>query len=279
MLSKYILLPVVDFVLNLVENYPTVHECLSYVRDIFVTENVSVETRLNNYYKFRSKTYDATRTHFLHSRGQLIRSCLNLVTKKDGLIWVDVGCGTGCLLRALTKSEIERFACIYMVDICEPLLQIAEEYVKENDIQNVKFVRDLATHGNLLWELEGKVDLCTCSYSLSMMEDWMHAVERVTQWLAPDGICGVVDFYISKKRASQSVSLAKRQHSIITRTILPPVFAYNNIFLTPHMIDMLHLKFTPLTLQEKDFGMPYFFPVLACPYFMFIGRMNGVETR
>jgi betaine lipid synthase len=142
------------------------------------------------------------------------------------LIWIDVGGGTGVLhphtyLFIYTKNlvsgwnietmneymPIKSFDAIYLVDLCDSLLQIARKRFAVKGWTNVHVLhQDACTFALPDWPadggvLPGSVALVTLSYSLSMIPSYYRLL-GVDQMLDPtDGLVGVVDFYAARKNA------------------------------------------------------------------------------
>jgi S-adenosylmethionine-diacylgycerolhomoserine-N-methlytransferase len=114
---------------------------------------------------------------------------------------------------------------------------------------------------------EGAADVVTFSYSLTMIPDWFRAMEHARGLLRPGGIVGVVDFYVSRKHASEG----RRQHGWLTRHFWPTWFSTDNVFLNPDHVPYLESRFDTLLLHEKRGKVPYL-PLGRVPYYIFIGR-------
>lgn len=102
---------------------------------------------------------------------------------------------------------IKSFDAIYLVDLCEPLLQIARKRFEAKGWTNVHVLHQDACAFTLPgWPadggvLPGSVSLVTLSYSLSMIPSYHRLLDRVDKMLATDGLVGVVDFYAARKNA------------------------------------------------------------------------------
>ena len=96
------------------------------------------------------------------------------------------------------------------------LLAVARKRCEERGWHNVEIVEADAT----TWlpdEGLGQVDLLTFSYSLSMIPDWVAAVDSARALLAADGTLGVVDFYTSRKYPAPGLA----RHGWLQRTFWP----------------------------------------------------------
>lgn len=101
---------------------------------------------------------------------------------------------------------IKQFDAIYLVDLCEPLLNIARKRFAAKGWTHVHVVHaDACTFQLPGWPadggvLTGSVSLVTLSYSLSMIPPYHHLLDRVDRMLDPThGLVAVADFYASRK--------------------------------------------------------------------------------
>ena len=83
----------------------------------------------------------------------------------EGLVWVDLGGGTGENIDMMTDyMDIGKFEKIYMVDLCGPLCEVAREKVEKRGWKNVEVVEGDVC--DFVPE-KGTAKLVTFSYSLS----------------------------------------------------------------------------------------------------------------
>ncbi|KAH0445918.1 hypothetical protein IEQ34_025248 [Dendrobium chrysotoxum] len=162
--------------------------------------------RLDRFYQNQANVYDSTRSRLLRGR----RTMLKLVAAQlrqmqyeqpgKKLVWVDIGGGTGWNIEQMAGYfPIEQIDQIYLVDLCEPLLAVARQRFNARGWKNVQVLCQDAREFTLpgLPE-EQKVDLFTCSYSISMIPPFYAVLDRINDFLNPDtGVFGVVDFYVS----------------------------------------------------------------------------------
>lgn len=132
-------------------------------------------------------------------------------TAPRSLVWVDLGGGTGENVATMTENflPLDRFKAIYVVDLARPLCEQARRKVEERPGWK-GIVR--VVHGDATTFVPpspdddassslGTVDLVTFSYSLSMIPNFLDAVDRAAALLKPrTGILGVADFYSAAKR-------------------------------------------------------------------------------
>ncbi len=90
--------------------------------------------RLESFYKSQSQNYDNFRKKLLSGRKHLYNQ-INEIQPTG--TWVDFGAGTGACLDFLTDEQIAKYDKIYLVDLSESLLKIAQEKILERKLANV----------------------------------------------------------------------------------------------------------------------------------------------
>ncbi len=219
--------------------------------------------RMENFYSGQAAAYDAFRRRLLQGREELWSSITLL---KQPLIWVDMGGGTGSNLEFF-GHQVSELAKIYVVDLADSLLSVARERAKIAGWTNVEPVHADAT---TFCPPEGYADVVTFSYSLTMIPDWMTALDNARKILKPGGEIGVVDFFVSRKH----VSVGQTRHSWLTRHGWPAWFATDNVFLSPDHIPRLRDQFETVRLTEHRAKIPYL-PLVRVPYYLFVGRKHS----
>ena len=219
---------------------------------------VSLADRLNGFYGPQADDYDRFRARLLHGRQELI----DRLPVEDGAVWVDFGGGTASNLELLGRRLL-RLRRVYVVDLAAPLLDRARVRAARAGWTNVTCVEADAATAALP---DARVDVALFSYSLTMMPDWYAATDRAWQLLAPGGVIGVVDFYVSRKHAAP-----RRQHHPSTRWFWPWWFAHCDVFPNADHLPYLASRFEPLHVLESAGAVPYL-PGLHAPYYAFIGR-------
>jgi betaine lipid synthase len=142
----------------------------------------------------------------------------------------DVGGGTGWNIEQMEKhlSVTSFFHAVYLVDFSPSLCQVARTRFARLGWNNVKVVCQDARTFKLSDYEEGHndesaifsigksaldessaadsigADLLTMSYSLSMIPEFHPVVDSLANLLAPNGIMGVVDFYVQNQIQFQS---------------------------------------------------------------------------
>ena len=81
--------------------------------------------RLNSFYEGQAAGYDQFRRRLLHGRRELFD---NLDVPADGT-WVDLGAGTGENAE-LWGGRIHQLRKGYLVDLCEPLLDVSRQRIR-----------------------------------------------------------------------------------------------------------------------------------------------------
>jgi S-adenosylmethionine-diacylgycerolhomoserine-N-methlytransferase len=226
----------------------------------------SHEERMSSFYEKQAEHYDRFRERLLKGRRELFER----LPANPGNVLVDMGGGTGANLEFLGE-RVRDFSKIYIVDISEPLLEVARQRIRERKWKHVEAVAASAAD----FSPPSRADIVTFSYSLSMMPNWFTAIDRAHDFLKPGGVIGTVDFYVSPKFAASE----RVQHNWWTRTFWPTWFARDNVHLKPEQLEYLHYKFTMQSLHENAAYLPYVPPVLGkVPYYQFIGRKGAASA-
>lgn len=142
---------------------------------------------LNAFYAGQASVYDTTRVHLLKGRETML-SLLAAHLKAQPVplakhdaprkprIWVDIGGGTGWNIEKMDEFlPITYWDAVYLIDLCEPLLEIAKARFKAKGWNNVHVLcQDASTFVLPEWEdgtldPRGSITAITLSYSLSMV--------------------------------------------------------------------------------------------------------------
>jgi len=215
--------------------------------------------RMDSFYSGQAGAYDDFRRRLLHGREKMYQS----IEIPQGGVWVDLGGGTGGNLDFIgpRMSELSK---VYVVDLADSLLSVARQRVTDRGWPNVEPVLADAT---MFAPTEGQADVVTFSYSLTMIPDWVAALEQALRMLKPGGQIGVVDFYVSRKYAE----VGRTRHSWWTRTFWPTWFATDNVFLSSEHLPYLARHFEPVHCVESAGRVPYV-PLGCVPHYIFVGR-------
>ena len=218
--------------------------------------------RLESFYQGQAAGYDDFRARLLPGRAELYRS----LPAPAGGRWIDMGGGTGSNLEHLA-DRLPQLAEVFVVDLSPSLLKVARQRVAEREWSNVRICQADAT----TFQPAGEgVDVVTFSYSLTMIPDWFAALEQAWRLLKPGGWIGVVDFYVSRKHANESLV----QHGWLTRTFWPTWFALDNVYPSADHLPFLQSRFQAERLTEGRAKVPYL-PLRRVPYYTFVGRKPG----
>ncbi|OGV43292.1 MAG: hypothetical protein A2X46_06540 [Lentisphaerae bacterium GWF2_57_35] len=215
--------------------------------------------RLESFYSGQAEFFDDFRKGMLHGREELMRA---IPVPKDG-IWVDMGGGTGNNLHYL-GDKLKDLRRIYLVDLCASLLSVARQRVEKMKWRNVEIIKaDITSYK----PPEEYADVVTFSYSLSMVSNWLAALNNAEIILQPGGFVGVVDYYISQKHPAAD----NERHSWVSRQFWAYFFKHCDVHLSPDQLPYLCSNYEKQHLFEGRARIPYF-PWLKPPYFRFIGR-------
>ena len=215
--------------------------------------------RMENFYSGQADAYDDFRKRLLQGREELYSK---IAENRSGT-WVDLGGGTGANLEFIGPA-ISQFQRVYVVDLASSLLKVAEKRAADRGWNQVRAVTADATQ----WQPEeGKADIVTFSYSLTMIPDWFAAIDNALRMLKPGRVVGVVDFYVSRKHPADKL----KRHAWSTRSFWPVWFAGDNVFPNPDHIPYLQRHLNTLLLNERRSKVPYL-PLIRTPYYQFIGE-------
>ncbi|KAI4848986.1 hypothetical protein E4T44_03617, partial [Aureobasidium sp. EXF-8845] len=266
---------------------------------------------LESFYKTQAGIYDVTRSRLLRGREDMLAMAAAQLrhqleqgqyTRKP--IWVDVGGGTGWNIEQMEKhlSVTSFFHAVYLVDFSPSLCQVARTRFARLGWKNVKVVcQDARTfklsdyedgHNDdsavfsigksALDESSGAdhvgADLLTMSYSLSMIPEFHPVVDSLVNLLAPNGIMGVVDFYVQNQIQFQSRNyvggVIDRHCMWISRIFWAAWFEMDRVFLDSSRRDYLEYKFgTVLTVNARN----HFFG-FRIPYYVWIGCAKQTKS-
>ena len=216
--------------------------------------------RLKSFYEGQAADYDGFRERLLKGRRELLAS----LAPAEGSVWVDLGGGTGANLDA--APWLSKCRKVYVVDLCEPLLEECRRRIEARGWTNVETVVADAT----TFQPPEPVDLLTCSYSLTMIPDWFAAIDQAKTILRDGGTIGVVDFHVSRKYVPEG----RTRHSWLTRSLIPIWFSTDNVHPSPDHISYLTRHFERVSLDEGMAKLPYV-PFLRAPYYRFVGRKTS----
>ncbi|EON98336.1 putative 3-amino-3-carboxypropyl transferase protein [Phaeoacremonium minimum UCRPA7] len=259
---------------------------------------------LESFYKAQAGVYDSTRKTLLRGREDmlaLVAAQLKSRAQNGGrrkgkkTVWVDVGGGTGWNIEAMSEfvNVPEFFSSVYLVDFSPSLCEVARKRFARLGWQNVKVICEdarkfrLEDYENDLQSLQtppltprnyfdqrrpehGGADLITMSYSLSMMPDFFSIIDSLSSLLSPNGVIGVVDFYVQSKVdvsfRNHTGGLVGRHVNFFTRTFWRAWFEIDRVSLEPSRRDYLEYRFgTVLNINDRNRALGYI------PYYVWLG--------
>lgn len=216
----------------------------------------SLQQRLEAFYGPQAERYDAFRERMLHGRQEL----LELMALAPGQLLIELGAGTARNAAFLGErlATLRRYEA---VDLCPALLEQARRRCA--DWPRARVVEADVTH----YRPSEPPERVFFSYSLSMIPQWREALDNAISMLAPGGLLGAVDFYISRPRPRPG----HRRHGAVTRALWPRWFRRDGVSLEPERLEALEDGLKPVYLAERRGPLP-FLPGLRVPYFVFVGR-------
>ena len=247
--------------------------------------------RLDRFYEKQASVYDSTRTGLLRGRKTMLKLCaaqlrdMQAANPGKPLVWVDIGGGTGWNIEQMNEYfPIAELAQVYLVDLCDPLLEVARKRFAARGFKNVQVLCQDASEFVLPDLAEDqKVDLFTCSYSISMIPPFYAVLDRINEFLDPEtGVFGVVDFYVSGKSSPADKSPwiggdTRRQCGWLSRWFWSLWFSLDHIELHPARRDYLEHKFGTIKCYNgrNDFIIPF---IVRIPYYIWLGVSRQRDT-
>ncbi|KAK3712950.1 hypothetical protein LTR37_008835 [Vermiconidia calcicola] len=265
--------------------------------------NGKQQDALESFYGSQATIYDATRAKLLQGRQDMLalvaaqvkhRRRTGQVSQKP--IWVDIGGGTGWNIEQM-QSQVDVlsfFHAVYLVDLSTSLCDVARQRFERLGWTNVHVVcvdaRTFRLAGYESGVEDGKrdfsigksaydngtqdgvgADVLTMSYSLSMIPEFHSAVDSITNLLAPNGVVGVVDFYVQDRIEFQSrnyIGGAINRHCMwISRVFWRTWFELDRVNLESARRDYIEYKFGTILSSNRRCQLLGF----RIPYYIFIG--------
>ncbi|KAE9411149.1 S-adenosyl-L-methionine-dependent methyltransferase [Gymnopus androsaceus JB14] len=251
------------------------------------------KARLDKFYEGQADVYDATRKGLLRGRKTMLNlSAGHLRTLRASnpdkrLVWIDIGGGTGHNIEAMDKFlSISSFDAVYLIDLCEPLLQVARKRFAQKGWTNVHILCQDASNFVLPeWQdgvdPKGSVGFVTLSYSLSMIPNFYTLLDRLDYVLSPqDGLLGVVDFYTAGKNSSlheKAIGGDRKECGWLSRYFWLIWFDFDNVHLSPARRDYLEYKFGTVKSYNgrNRFVLPF---IVRIPYYIWLGRPRTADV-
>ena len=263
----------------------------------------SQQDALESFYRSQASIYDATRNKLLQGRHEMlalvaaqIRHRLAIGRIHPKPIWVDIGGGTGWNIEQM-QNQVDVptfFHAVYLVDFSTSLCEVARLRFLRLGWKNVYVICQDARHFRLsdhecgVEETKREfsigrsaydtgehdsvgADLLTMSYSLSMIPEFHPAIDSVTNLLAPNGIIGIVDFYVQSQVEFQSrnyIGSAIDRHCMwISRVFWRTWFELDRVNLESARRDYMEYKFGTILSTNRRCQLLGF----RIPYYIFVG--------
>jgi S-adenosylmethionine-diacylgycerolhomoserine-N-methlytransferase len=212
--------------------------------------------RLQRFYAPQAEAYDAFRERLLHGRSELV----NLLPTSAGDRLVELGAGTGRNLESF-GPRLAQLGEVEAVDLCSALLAVARRRLAH--LPNVRVVEADVTR----YLPAQPADVAFFSYALTMIPDWRAAIDNALTMLRPQGILGVVDFYLPASSIGGS-RLSRRAHA---NRFWRAWFAHDGVRLSQEHLPYLRDRLCVEVCLERAGPVPYL-PWVRAPYYIFVGR-------
>ncbi|KAF9263436.1 hypothetical protein L218DRAFT_973210 [Marasmius fiardii PR-910] len=248
------------------------------------------KSRLDKFYEGQADVYDTTRKGLLRGRKTMLNlSAAHLRSIQESnplkrLVWVDIGGGTGHNIELMDQFfPVSSFDVVYLIDLCEPLLQVARKRFAKKGWTNITILCQDASEFILPeWsegvDAKGSVGFVTMSYSLSMIPNFYNLLDRIDYILSPqDGLIGVVDFYTAGKQSSlheKAIGGDKKECGWLSRWFWQIWF---DVHLGPARRSYLEYRFGTIKSYNgrNRFVLPF---IVRIPYYIWIGRPRVADV-
>ncbi|KAJ7783043.1 hypothetical protein B0H16DRAFT_1658444 [Mycena metata] len=235
------------------------------------------KARLDKFYEGQADVYDTTRDGLLRGRNTM------LSLSAAHLKGLHIGGGTGHNIELMNKHMpiLESFDAVYLIDLCEPLLDIARKRFAKKGWTNVTVLCQDASEFRLSeWrdgqDPKGSVGFVTLSYSLSMIPSFYTVLDRIDHVLCPkDGLIAVVDFYTAGKQPSlheKAIGGASKECGWLSRWFWQIWFDFDHVSLSPARRSYLEYKFGTV---RTWFIIPF---IVRIPYYIWLGRPRACDV-
>ncbi|KAJ8077140.1 hypothetical protein PM082_001568 [Marasmius tenuissimus] len=251
------------------------------------------KSRLDKFYEGQADVYDTTRKGLLRGRKTMLNlsaahlRSIRASNPSKRLVWVDIGGGTGHNIELMDQFyEVSNFDHIYLIDLCEPLLQVARKRFTKKGWTNITILCQDASDFSLSeWsegvDAKGSVGFVTMSYSLSMIPNFYTLLDRIDYVLSPqDGLLGVVDFYTAGKQSAlheKAIGGEKKECGWISRWFWQIWFDFDNVHLGPARRSYLEYRFGTVKSYNgrNRFVLPF---IVRIPYYIWLGRPRAADV-
>ncbi|KAJ7703287.1 S-adenosyl-L-methionine-dependent methyltransferase [Mycena rosella] len=264
-----------------------------FIRPIGVADQKS---RLDEFYQGQADVYDATRNGLLRGRKTMLSlsaahlKALRAASPNKRLVWIDIGGGTGHNIELMNAyMPISSFDAVYLIDLCEPLLDVARARFAKKGWTNVTVLCQDASEFSLPEWINGKdpkgsVGFVSLSYSLSMaslIPSFYTVLDRIEHVLCPqDGLISVVDFYTAGKQPSlheKAIGGASKECGWLSRWFWQIWFDFDHVSLSPARRSYLEYKFGTIKSfnGRNRFIIPF---IVRIPYYIWLGRPRSCDV-
>lgn len=236
------------------------------------------QSHLEEFYKSQAHIYDTTREALLKGRSTLLLLSVAHLQTKKGLVWIDIGGGTGSNIQKMNEilPITKHFKAIYLIDLSPSLCAVAKERCRSNGWKNVRIICGDACDFEL-----GDItaDLITFSYSLSMIPPYFAAIDHAETFLNKStGVICSVDFGVQTTstttgRINTLGGLHNRHIPWVYRTFWRIWFEFDKVYLDPARRDYLEYRFgtlKSLNLYNKKLG--------NIPFYIWVGTNKSKES-
>lgn len=184
---------------------------------------------------------------------------LDVLAPAPGSRVVELGAGAGAMLE-YWGMRLRSLAALELVEISPTLVERVRR--RTRGLSNVRVVEADAADYRAPWS----ADCVYFSYALSLMPDWVRALNNALAMLKPGGRLGIVDFYL----AGADTPFSRTQHSVLTRLFAAHDMRREPVLLTETHLAVLCMLGEKVHLRKTLAPHPYL-PLLQMPYFVFAG--------
>ncbi|KAF7315360.1 hypothetical protein MIND_00050600 [Mycena indigotica] len=248
------------------------------------------KSRLDEFYAGQALVYDSTRNGLLRGRRTMLGlsaahlRALRAKSPEKRLVWVDIGGGTGYNIELMDSFfPISQFDAVYVIDLCNPLLEVARKRFAARGWTNVTVLcQDAAEFSLPEWtgdrDPKGSVSFISLSYSLSMIPSFYPVLDRIDHVLDPqNGLLSVVDFYTAGKHPSlheKAIGGVSKECGWLSRWFWQVWFDFDHVSLSPARRSYLEYKFGTIKSYNgrNKFVVPF---IVRIPYYIWLGRSRS----
>ncbi|KAJ7132836.1 hypothetical protein C8R43DRAFT_1206637 [Mycena crocata] len=239
------------------------------------------KARLNKFYQGQADVYDTTRNKLLRGRNTMLALSaahlreLRAASPHKRLVWIDIGGGTGHNIELMNKHLpiMESFDAVYLIDLCEPLLDIARKRFVKKGWTNVTVLCQDASEFSLPEWVNG-------TDPKGSIPSFYTVLDRIDHVLCPqDGLIAVVDFYTAGKQPSlheKAIGGASKECGWLSRWFWQIWFDFDHVSLSPARRSYLEYKFGTIKSfnGRNRFILPF---IVRIPYYIWLGRPRSCD--